>query len=181
MKTKIIFQLGITIISTLFFTSCKKNNLHFCDGDDTIVTTTKVYATGLNNPRGLKFGPDGYLYVAEGGLGGTNSTTPQQCQQVPSIGPYTGSPTGGRISKIDRHGHRTTVTDALPSSQSNPQVGSLVAGVADVAFIDHTMYALLAGAGCSHGVLGTDNAVMRIAPNGSATMIANLSAYQKTH
>lgn len=140
-----------------------------------------VYATGLNNPRGLKFGPDGYLYVAEGGLGGTNSTTPQQCQQVPSIGPYTGSPTGGRISKIDRHGHRTTVTDALPSSQSNPQVGSLVAGVADVAFIDHTMYALLAGAGCSHGVLGTDNAVMRIAPNGSATMIANLSAYQKTH
>ena len=26
-----------------------------------------VYATGFNNPRGLKFGPDGHLYVAEGG------------------------------------------------------------------------------------------------------------------
>lgn len=140
-----------------------------------------VYATGLNNPRGLKFGPDGYLYVAEGGIGGTNSTTAQQCQQVPNIGPYTGSRTGGRISKIDRHGHRTTVTDALPSSQSNPHVGSLVAGVADVAFIGHTMYAVLAGAGCSHGVLGTDNAVMRIAPNGSATMVADLSVYQKAH
>jgi hypothetical protein len=29
-----------------------------------------VFASGFNNPRGLKFGPDGYLYVAEGGAGG---------------------------------------------------------------------------------------------------------------
>jgi len=27
-----------------------------------------VFATGLVNPRGLKFGPDGKLYVAEGGV-----------------------------------------------------------------------------------------------------------------
>ena len=30
-----------------------------------------VFASGFNNPRGLTFGPDGDLYVAEGGLGGT--------------------------------------------------------------------------------------------------------------
>ena len=31
-----------------------------------------VFASGFNNPRGLKFGPDGYLYVAEGGAGGSD-------------------------------------------------------------------------------------------------------------
>ena len=32
--------------------------------------TVTTYATGLTNPRGLTFGPDGHLYVAEAGVGG---------------------------------------------------------------------------------------------------------------
>src|SRR5205823_13835657 len=53
-----------------------------------------VFATGLNNPRGLKFGPDGSLYVAEGGVGGTNSTVGSCTQVIADVGPYTGSKTG---------------------------------------------------------------------------------------
>ena len=177
MKSKIIFQLGALILSTLFFTSCKKDPHHFCDGDDTVVTTTKVFATGFNNPRGLKFGPDGYLYVAEGGIGGTNSSS--KCMQVvPPVGPYTGSVTGSRISRIDKDGMRTTWVDNLPSSKNS--MGD-ISGVGDVAFMGNTLYAIITGAGCSHGVPSIPNSIIRINPNRTWTGIANLSEFLMAH
>lgn len=111
-------------------------------------SNVSIFADGLNNPRGLKFGPDGNLYVAEGGAGGTTSSTGLCDQVVAPIGPYTGGFTA-RISKISPNGTRTTVIDGLPSDQTSAAQGSLVSGVADVAFIDGKLYALLAGAGCS--------------------------------
>src|ERR1700722_18299171 len=74
-----------------------------------------IYGTGLEAPRGLRFGPDGDLYVAEAGTGGTNSTG-KACTQVPGpVGPYTGG-SKARISKISSKGTRTTVASGFPST-----------------------------------------------------------------
>jgi hypothetical protein len=177
MRSKIILQLGAFLLTSFFFTSCIKEHPHFCNGDDTITTTSKVFATGFNNPRGLKFGPDGNLYVAEGGIGGTNSSS--GCEQViPPVGPYTGSTTGSRISVVDHKGTRATWVDNLPSTIN--ALGD-VSGVGDVAFIGNKLYAVITGAGCSHGVPTIPNGVIKINGDRSWTPIADLSNYVKTH
>ncbi len=79
--------------------------------------------------RGLEFGPDGALYVAEAGLGGQNDAS---LPVVPVVGPYHGGPTA-RISRITAPGQVSTVADGLPSGQSSLPPGDTL-GVADVAF-----------------------------------------------
>ena len=79
------------------------------------------------------------------------------------------------------HGVVTTVVNALPSSQTSPASGSLVSGVSSVAFIGHQLYALLSGAGCSHGVPTVPNGVIKVGQHGTWKLIANLSAFQAAH
>jgi hypothetical protein len=144
-------------------------------------SNVSVYATGLNNPRGMKFGPDGALYVAEGGMGGTASSVGICPQVVAPIGPYTGGNTG-RISRIGLLGARSTVVDGLPSSQTSSAMGSTVSGVADVAFVGSTMYALISGGGCSHGLPSSPNGVIQVnVSKGTWTQLADLSAFVASH
>ncbi len=146
--------------------------------------SVSVFASGFNNPRGLTFGPDGNLYVAEGGLGGPNMESPSCPNGVVQGGafPYSGSTNdsvlGGRISKVSPSGVVSTVVDKLPSSQTSPTLGSLVSGVSSVAFIGNQLYGLLAGAGCTHGVPAVPNGVFKVGPGNSWTLIADLSQFQ---
>lgn len=180
------------LLFIFLFVSCQKDG-HHRDRDDNCdefrkekkhdkhgknaEPTVSVFATGFNNPRGLKFGPDCYLYVAEAGLGGTHNTSTicPDIQPPPEAGaPFLGSPTGGRISRVNAKGLRTTVTDNLPTTIST---GGDILGVADVGFIGNHLYALL-WAGCSHGVPEVPNGIVRINPNGTHTVVADIGAWQ---
>jgi hypothetical protein len=113
MKALMIMFLLIPMLVLFFFSSCKENQTSIVEPSQQKDVLAKqpqgnavasVYATGLNNPRGLRFGPDGYLYVAEGGTAGGTLSTIGQCDQVPGAGPYLGGFIS-RISKISRDGN----------------------------------------------------------------------------
>ncbi|CAN5182449.1 hypothetical protein BH11BAC5_BH11BAC5_41980 [soil metagenome] len=153
---------------------------------NTTPATMSVITMGLNHPRGLKFGPDGNLYVAEAGTGPTALCSTRSCASLqPNVfSPYFGCATGGRISRIDpSSGSRATVVDNLPTSVGTNLDGTLadVFGPADVAFIGTTMYVLQSGAGCGHGVPSSTNGIYRINSNGSHTLIADLGSWSVAH
>ena len=76
----------------------------------------------------------------------------------------------------------TVAASGLPSSQTSKASGSLVSGVADVTFgRGDELFALISGAGCSHGLKGTFNEIVRVHRDGSVTTVANLSAFLQSH
>ncbi len=141
-------------------------------------SSATVIASGLNGPRGLTFGPDGTLYIAEAGTGGTNSTVGSCAQTPPPVGPYKGG-TSATIAELPSGGKLRVLASGLPSSVAAQ--GDLQ-GIADVAFLDGKLYGLVSGGGCSHGNPTLPNGIVEVnLKNGRWSYITDLSLFYLEH
>lgn len=86
-----------------------------------------VVMSNLDNPRGLAWGPEGALYVAEAGRAGT-----QPCFATPR-GPAFAGPTGA-VSRL-WHGVQERVATGLPSYTENAPSGVAATGPHDIALL----------------------------------------------
>ncbi|MDP9237505.1 MAG: ScyD/ScyE family protein [Chloroflexota bacterium] len=126
---------------------------------------------GLLNPRGMKIGPDGMIYVAEAGSGGDSVVGPADHQY------HTGLT--GRVSKVDpTTGTRTTVADKLPSA-SHPEEGT--DGPADVAFLGSQLYYVQTEAGTLFGFPSNPTGVYKVNANGTVTLVADIGAFNRAN
>ena len=146
--------------------------------------SVEVIATGLNNPRGLGFAPNGDLYVAEAGSGG-----PGSCRASPD-----GQPVEvcygetGALTRIDPSGQKAPrrVLRNLPSMAA---AGGFAAasGPVDVQFSGSNAFvvmgwggdpALRAGLGDKSRLFGT---LLLVTPNGLSFPVTDISANESQH
>lgn len=137
---------------------------------------TELFASGLNNPRGLAFGPDGLLYIAEAGVAGTEA-----CTMGPEGYPICYGSTGA-ITRIDADGAVKQILSGLGNSAMK-DTGMNGIGPSAVAFADSTMI-VVTGLGADPkvrdtlGPIGKDLGRLFKLVDGQRTDIADISGYE---
>ena len=131
-----------------------------------------VIARGLDNPRGIAFGPEGALYVVEAGRGGAGPCTTFELFGGPvCFGP------SGAVTRV-LHGDQRRVTTGL-GSFAHPDGGSAF-GPHDISFQPGGNAYVTVG-GCFAGVTpaqGNCGGLFRLSRNGEPRLVADLNAFE---
>jgi hypothetical protein len=115
----LVFGVGLTLLATSSLTSVLQAR-----------ATITTIASGLVNPRGLNFGPDGALYVAEAGSGGNGPCV----LGSDGLNKCYGATGGVRKIVLGSPGPFVRVVDNLPSIAPEGMGGRLATGPHDVGF-----------------------------------------------
>ena len=141
-----------------------------------------VMATGLDNPRGLAFGPDGAIYVAEAGRGGTGTLCLPNPPGPPGNRCYGAS---GAITRIVAPGVQGRILAGLPSVAG--PTGAEATGPHDIGFGFGRAFVTV-GSGGDPALLAPFKAaginlasLLMISYTGQITPIADFGAYESAN
>jgi plastocyanin/sugar lactone lactonase YvrE len=131
----------------------------------------RVVASGLLNPRGFTFAPDGALVVAETGVA-EPGFQPVGVPPPADFRPPTSKT--GRILRVDlTTGERTTLADGLTSTTYF--LGDTL-GPTSVAYLGSDLYVAIS-AGPVHGWPFFPSGVYRVNPDGTVRLVGNTDAF----
>lgn len=140
--------------------------------------TPEVIASGLSNPRGIAFAPNGALYVAEAGRGGNGACTPSPPQ--PAVDRCYGET--GSIARIKPEGGFERILTGLPSL-GLPN-GTSEGGPVDVSFLGTSMFVTMSWGGdpALRGPLGGKahlfGTMLHVAPSGAYRVVTDVAAHE---
>lgn len=120
--------------------------------------------SGLSNPRGLSWGPDGMLYVADAGIGGDDVLV--EAEGFTALG----GETSAVVAIAD--GCATPVAEGIHSVLW--QEAGWIWGAMDVEFLNDTLYVLVSGSGPTWGTPDGVSGIYQVNDDGSVTLAADL-------